>query len=396
MTKEEFLNYDKEYVFCDMCNKEVSKYSVSYSKIRLNGTTRKCNICDWIDRHNGFPDIEGFTDDQKLYALEFLLTNKSEFINDLAYELNISIDQVLNLVRGLKVGNKHYCVKCNCSNCGKEVIEELSVYTKNKNIYCSKQCYWNHKPNTIGHGENNSQYERILVQCTNCNKDLLRIRSKLMIKNKYGENHNFCSRKCYSEFRSKYYVGEKASMYHKPMSIEHMNKLKENSAKRIKDRDQINSKIQLKVNEILDRNLIKYSREHTIKYYSIDNYLLDSELYIEVMGNYWHATPLRYNENKYMLNKTQQKGLRNDKAKHTYVKEHFNKEILYLWESDIEKNLDMCEKLILKYIECKGILENYHSFNWELSGDQLCLRNNIIIPYQDMKFDEYKYLMKAS
>jgi len=119
-------------------------------------------------------------------------------------------------------------------------------------------------------------------------------------------------------------------------------------------------------------------------------------LYIEVMGNYWHATPLRYNENKYMLNKTQQKGLRNDKAKHTYVKEHFNKEILYLWESDIEKNLDMCEKLILKYIECKGILENYHSFNWELSGDQLCLRNNIIIPYQDMKFDEYKYLMKAS
>ena len=112
------------------------------------------------------------------------------------------------------------------------------------------------------------------------------------------------------------------------------------------------------------------------------------------MGDYWHVSPLKYNENKYLINKTQQNGLLHDKQKHTYIKTHNNIEILYLWENDINNNIELCEKLILKYINNNGKLENYHSFNWELKDGNLFLCNQIIIPYQDMKSDDYRNLLK--
>ena len=58
--------------------------------------------------------------------------------------------------------------------------------------------------------------------------------------------------------------------------------------------DRLNSKIQLKVNRILEEINEKYEREHVIKYYAIDNYLPEHNLYIEVMGDYWHANPKKY------------------------------------------------------------------------------------------------------
>jgi hypothetical protein len=67
---------------------------------------------------------------------------------------------------------------------------------------------------------------------------------------------------------------------------------------------------------------------------------------------------------------------------------------LYLWETDINKNPKLCEKLILQYINNNGFLENYHSFNWELKDDKLFLCKDLIIPYQNMKTDEYKFLLK--
>ena len=67
---------------------------------------------------------------------------------------------------------------------------------------------------------------------------------------------------------------------------------------------------------------------------------------------------------------------------------------LYLWEYDIENNIDMCEQLIQKYIKQKGILENYHSFNWQLVNGSLILKDSLIKPYQDMKTDEYRHILK--
>lgn len=46
------------------------------------------------------------------------------------------------------------------------------------------------------------------------------------------------------------------------------------------------------------------------------------------------------------------------------------------------KNIDMCESLILRYIENNGILSDYNSFNWSYIDGELKLNENIIMPYQ--------------
>lgn len=46
------------------------------------------------------------------------------------------------------------------------------------------------------------------------------------------------------------------------------------------------------------------------------------------------------------------------------------------------------------YIKNRGIIENYHSFNYELVDDVLNLKNKITTPYQDMPCSAYKNLLK--
>ena len=114
------------------------------------------------------------------------------------------------------------------------------------------------------------------------------------------------------------------------------------------------------------------------------------------MGNYWHVHPLRYNENKYLINEKQFGWIKKDKSKHTYIKNHIGIEILYLWETDIIKNPELCEQLILEYIKNNGILFNYHSFNYHLDSNSILkLNDKIIIPYQDQISKDYKYLLKT-
>ena len=54
----------------------------------------------------------------------------------------------------------------------------------------------------------------------------------------------------------------------------------------------------------------------------------------------------------------------------------------------------MCLELIKKYIQNNRILENYHSFNWQLENTILSIKGNIIVPYQDMSVNEYRHLIK--
>lgn len=149
------------------------------------------------------------------------------------------------------------------------------------------------------------------------------------------------------------------------------------------------------MDSILEKNNISFEREKSVKYYCIDNYLVESKLMIEVMGDYWHSNPLKFS-NK--INQIQYDRIPKDKAKHTYVKNKYNVEILYLWESsDIYGNQNLCEKLILEYIKRNGKLYNYHSFNYCLNenGD-VCIKDNLIIPYQDKNINEYKQLLKTA
>ena len=394
MTKEKFKNYNRENTFCDSCKQLLPTKYFSYSYIRDNGTASRCKCCDWIRRNNGIPNIDGYSKEEIISILEFILFDKSIYINDLANNFDLSIEDTIRLVQQLKIGNKKMYVKSNCTYCGKEIENTMSVYMKTKHLYCSSDCYWKHKPSTIGHGKDNWQYNRIKTNCTYCGKEIEVIPYNYNLKNSFGENHNFCSQNCYWKYRSKHYVGDKSVGHNRIITEEQKEKMKLTMIKNCRSAKRFDSKIQLLVNSILDKNNISYKREHVIKYYALDNYLTDSGLIIEVMGDYWHTSPLKYNENKYMINEMQQRGLQHDKQKHTYIKNHHNIEILYLWEHDIEQNLELCEALILEYIRKNGILENYHSFNWNYENETLSLNKDLIIPYQDMKTDEYRHLIK--
>ena len=67
-----------------------------------------------------------------------------------------------------------------------------------------------------------------------------------------------------------------------------------------------------------------------------------------------------------------------------------------MWEDDILKRPQICEKLILKYINLHGILDNYHSFNYEIVNGDLKIKDTIIIPYQNQNINEYKNLLKQT
>jgi len=396
MTKENFENLNNETIHCKHCNRNLPKKCFSYSYVTKDGSASRCKYCDWLIRHNGTPKIEEYNLDLINDVLEDIIFERINYLNELSEKYKLSLSDVICLIKKLKIGNKKLLIHTNCANCNKEIDVVLSVYEKNKNVFCCKECYYRFKKDNSVSGKMNKQYNRIKTTCTNCGKDIEVIPFDYNLKNSFGDNHNFCSQKCYWEFRKKYYVGEKSSTYNRIITDEERNRMRRTVLKTLQKSDRLNSKIQLITNFLLDKNNVKYKREYPIEFYSIDNYLTESKLMIEVMGDYWHSSPLKYGDGKYLLNDIQYKGIRHDKQKHTYILNHFGIEILYLWEKDIEIYPEKCEALILKYINNNGILDDYNSFNYSFSDDILVLNSQIIIPYIKRSADEIKKYLKIS
>lgn len=393
MTKEDFDIYTG-MLHCNTCGKLVPKIHIDHKKVHKNGDILRCNVCEWIKRHNGIPKIDNFSDEEIIAFLHFTLYPNSIYLNDIADELNRSIVDIIELHNILNLKSKKSMIRCTCQNCGKEMSVLPSVYLKNINTYCSPECYWYDKPNKIRHGEDSPFYNRIETTCTNCGKTIKVIPYNYNKKNKFGDNHNFCSNSCYWEYRSKYYTNEKSSMKNYEYSPELREKMRIIALNNSRNSNRFNTSIQLKVNSLLDELNIEFEREKIFKYYAVDNFLVKYNLIIEVMGDYWHGSPLVYNiNNARFLSELQNKTIIKDKQKHSYILNKHNIEILYLWENDINNYPEMCKCLIERYISNGGILENYHSFNWNLFNTNLSLNENLIIPYQNMNTDEYRNLI---
>lgn len=119
----------------------------------------------------------------------------------------------------------------------------------------------------------------------------------------------FCNNKCRREWYSKVFSQDE--------------KWKEESRKRavrILENRKIdtNTKPQIITNIILNDMGVSYINEKGFKYYTVDNYLDKYNLVIEVMGDFWHCHPLKYN--KETLQEIHIKRISRDKAKHTYFK----------------------------------------------------------------------------
>lgn len=307
------------------------------------------------------------------------------YVND--FVDNFQIDDYLIIVAKLHdvgISNKQVKIKVYCKECGREMIVSPALYRKQQNFHCEEHIH-HHKS-----GLDSPFYNRIKVNCTNCNKEYDIIPYDYKKTNRFGDSNHFCCQQCYWEYRSKYYVNERHSMYGAHQSEDNKIKQRELALKMIANNimPQTLTKPHQKINDLLKEHNVDYVNEFTMKYHSIDIYLSQYHLMVEVMGDYWHANPLKYNKDN--LTKQQKKSIKQDRSKYTYALKYENVHILYLWESDINKRLDLCWRLIKEYIDNRGILPNYHSFNYHICDNELLLNDIIATPIQDLKYiDEY-------
>ena len=117
----------------------------------------------------------------------------------------------------------------------------------------------------------------------------------------------------------------------------HISRLKQGNYKK--------SKIEQKVEEWLKNNNIDYDYSCIIGFgencFQYDFIIHNKRVLIEVQGDYWHGNPLLFNEDglngKRKLNETQLLKRKIDNKKREFA-ESKNFKIIYIWESDINKN----------------------------------------------------------
>ena len=345
-----------------------------------------CKVCDYKKRNQ--EKVRDFlskylewTEEEFDVILECILYQKINVVNQLEDILqNKSLSQIVSLIKELHIGGRTPIkIELTCFSCGKKLIRPIGHFYKER-VYCSFECRDKYKTNYLS-GENSPWYKRINTVCTNCGKEISIIPFEYNVCNKHGENNNFCSRECYCEYRSKYYIGEKHPMFGRPVSEKNKQRIREQNVRLISEgrMPQTMTNPHKTIYNLLVEHQIKCENEHSLKYHSIDIYLKDCNLMIEIMGDYWHGIPLKYQYDK--LNKQQLKSVKQDKSKHTYVKKYHNIEILYLWERDIKCRIELCWALIQSYINNQGILSDYNSYNYDFTDGNLVLKDKIIQPY---------------
>lgn len=326
----------------------------------------KNKVIGWYKRHKELRLKEGWRKEEYDIILEDILYENIKTLDELIPKLNNkSIYDLMNLLQNeLKIKNKPVNVIFHCAYCGKEFIRNMNELHKDR-VYCSMECRNKYKKDFGVHrGNNNPKYNSKIIFCTNCGKGYKAPKYVQEQTNSYGDNNHFCSQKCYWEYRSKYYRGEKSAMHNHVFSQYQINKMRQNTVKMFSEGKfptKLTS-IHKKIDNLLDVMNIQYKNEKPYKYYSVDIYLPQYNLIIEIMGDYFHGNPLKYPKEN--LNKMQLKNIRKDKAKHTYIKRYYNIDILYLWESDINNNIEKCKDIISIYIENQGKIDKYHSYQY--------------------------------
>jgi len=251
-----------------------------------------------------------------------------------------------------------------CKFCGKDFLDKKS----SPKLFCSVECQINWQKGKVWR----NTPDKIKTKCDYCGNDIEVIPS---IYERY--QHHFCSKNCKLLWYSNVFSQSK--------------EWKDESRKRavrILSENKIPTaytKPHIKICNLLNELNINYETERPFDYYSMDIFLTDYNLPIEIMGDFWHSNPNLYISKDDIKYQFQKDRIIHDKFKHDYVNCFYNKQILYLWETDINKDLELCKLLILLFIKNNGILKNYNSFNYHVGKDGLInINRRIISSYQEI------------
>jgi endogenous inhibitor of DNA gyrase (YacG/DUF329 family) len=411
---------------CDQCGEEIERTQVEIDRSEKHFCNKKCadefmKGKEQLDRRNGY-DVDCYNCGTKFYFPKYRIESQERYFcsedcrrewlksdefsmimsqvekpktDKLLVNCSVCRDTIEKYPSEMR-GKLHFCsseckgiyfsknnpnpkkekVKVNCEYCNKELDVHESKAKINKWHFCSRECYSKYRSEFIT-GEDVYNYQGIIKDCDNCGKET-------KVTEYYLENRKnvFCSQDCYYEYRSKFYIGENHPQFGSIKTPEQIEKMRIITASRIANGDfpQTNTSIQIITRRLLAELNYDFGEEKQFKYYVLDFYGESYNLAIEVMGDYWHANPIKYTDYN-TLHDIQKKDIKRDKSKKTYLNRYYDINILYLWENDINKNELLCKKLIQEYINNNGILKDYNSFNYELIDDTLQLKNNITQPF---------------
>lgn len=250
-----------------------------------------------------------------------------------------------------------------CEWCG----QEMYLIKSSPQRFCSYECQAQWQKTRVG--KLNPKYKRTEHLCDWCGKP------HIVRQYRMHQEHLFCSVECKREWYAQ--VWSQAPEW-KKASADRAAKMGADGKFAVRD-----TKPQLAVNDILDRLQIQYTREQPVSGFSLDNYLTESGLSIEVMGDFWHTNPITFGPPRFVR---QSKVIERDIRKRVEIINELGHSPLYVWESDVLKNSLLIEKLILLYVAKDGTLENYHSFNYHLEADdELALNEQLILPFQEQQ-----------
>lgn len=121
----------------------------------------------------------------------------------------------------------------------------------------------------------------------------------------------------------------------KHLSEEHRQKLTESNLRRVQNNlgPFKNTKPELKMKEILSKLNIPFKHQFRLRNHNFDFYILNSNILIEVDGDYWHGNPKMFKKLSKMQLEQRIKDDRNNKL----AKEN-NFILLRFWENDILRN----------------------------------------------------------
>jgi len=274
-----------------------------------------------------------------------------------------------------KYEREHDIIELICSECETKFDANRKDSLRYKNHFCSRECESNFR----------EKESHDLRCCENCKKKF---------ECKKHDKLRFCSIACQGEWQSKTRIGKDSATYKHGITDNMRTKKCERCGKemigtpksfekqkfcsvgcRIRSMNKTMTAPHVAVTTILEENNIEFSIEHSIKRFSIDCFIYD-RFAIEIMGTYWHCDPRFY---KIPIDNIQEHSISSDSNKNKYLN-YLYIPVLYIWEYDIATNTNVCEKLILKFLKNNGILENYHSMNYSISGRGVRLNDKILVP----------------
>ena len=102
------------------------------------------------------------------------------------------------------------------------------------------------------------------------------------------------------------------------------------------------TKPELLTGKILDRLGLSYIKQFPLQGFFYDFYIPDQRLIIEVQGDYFHSSPLKYKKTEW--NTMQKKNHKRDKIKMSVALGHGYR-IIYIWEGDLKKGKLVTDRL---------------------------------------------------